>query len=70
MTLPRIAFWFGFLELGFVLRSGGAMGANVFLLWAGAGCLCLMWPHTRERLRQWVRTHTRYTRDAPGTDGW
>lgn len=44
MTLARLAFWFGFLELGFVLRSGGAMGANVFLLWAGAGCLLLMWP--------------------------
>lgn len=64
MTLARIAFWFGFLELGFVLRSGGAMGANVFLLWAGGGCVCLMWPQLAiwlERVRP---------RDQCGTDGW
>ena len=50
MTLERLAFWFGWLELGFVLASAGVLQHRWFLVWSGSACLALMAPHVLARV--------------------
>jgi hypothetical protein len=49
VTLPRIAFWFGVLELGFVLGVAFAFPLLIVAI-AGPACLALMAPYIRQRI--------------------
>jgi membrane protein implicated in regulation of membrane protease activity len=54
MSIERLAFWFGFLELGFVLLVAGFFPTGVFVVWSGGACICLMAPYVRAKVSEWA----------------
>lgn len=42
MTVGRAAFYFGWLELGFVLLVAGFLPSSVFVVFSGLPCVLLM----------------------------
>jgi hypothetical protein len=51
MSLERMAFLFGALELGFIVYGTRLIPWPLFLAWSGGCCLLLMSPHVRAVLR-------------------